>query len=47
MTEPPTDPGKAEGKEERVKGEIEIPNLSDENEVEEIDVSLKPPSTKL
>jgi hypothetical protein len=33
------DPDKAEGKEGKVKGEIEIPNLSDENDVEEVDVS--------
>ena len=31
--------GMAEGKEGEVKGEIEIPNLSDENDVEEVDVS--------
>jgi hypothetical protein len=34
--------GKAEGTDDKVTGEIEIPNLSDENEVEEVDVSTIP-----
>lgn len=32
--------GQLGDKEGKVKGDIEIPNLSDENDVEEVDVSL-------